>query len=441
MGKKLIENGIIVTMNPRKEILTDSAIFIEDDRIAEIGEKDEIKKKQKADVVIDAKEKLIIPGLVSLHFHSDNMSRGIGEHMGLEKWLENIYYPMLAVMTSRDVYASASLAYAEAVLSGTTTVNDMYHHLIDCADAAEKIGIRAVLSSETADLIKGQESLEDNEKAFREKNGSANGRIRIWFGVEDVIRSSPEFVRKAREYADKYRTGIHIHLNESRREINICLEKHGKRPTELANYLGVLGGDVVAAHCVWLSDNEKKIFADTRTHVANCPVSNMKLGNGIAPIPELMKLGVNVGLGPDDAPCNNTVNMFETMKLASLAQKARLLDAAQMPAETIMEMATVNGARALGMENEIGSIEVGKKADIVLLDLNVPNMRPLFMGEYSNIYQHLVYVAPANAVDTVIVDGKIVVESRELKTMNLDEIIHNHQEHAQDLIERRKGYL
>ena len=441
MGKKLIENGIIVTMNPRKEILTDSAIFIEDDRIAEIGEKDEIKKKQKADVVIDAKEKLIIPGLVSLHFHSDNMSRGIGEHMGLEKWLENIYYPMLAVMTSRDVYASASLAYAEAVLSGTTTVNDMYHHLIDCADAAEKIGIRAVLSSEAADLIKGQESLEDNEKAFREKNGSANGRIRIWFGVEDVIRSSPEFVRKAREYADKYRTGVHIHLNESRKEIDICLEKHGKRPTELANYLGVLGEDVVAAHCVWLSDNEKKIFANTGAHVAHCPVSNMKLGNGIAPIPELMKLGVNVGIGPDDAPCNNTVNMFETMKFASLVQKARLLDAAQMPAETVMEMATVNGAKALGMGDKIGSIEVGKKADIVLLDSRAPNMRPLFMGKYSNIYQHLVYVAPANAVDTVIVDGKIVVESRELKTMNLDEIIDDHQEHAQNLIERRKEYL
>jgi len=414
MEKKLIENGIIVTMNSRKEILTDRAILIEGDRIAEIGKKDEIKKKQKADVVIDAKEKLIVPGLVSLHFHSDNMSRGVGEHMGLEKWLDNIYYPMLAVMRSKDVYASASLAYAEAILSGTTTVNDMYCHLIDCADAAEKIGIRAVLSSEAADLIKGQESLEDNKKAFKEKNGSANGRIHIWFGVEDVIRSSPEFVRKAREYADKYRTGVHIHLNESRKEVDICLEKHGKRPTELANYLGVLGEDVVAAHCVWLSDNEKKIFADTRTHVANCPVSNMKLGNGIA---------------------------LETMKFASLAQKARLLDAAQMPAETVMEMATVNGARALGMENEIGSIEVGKKADIVLLDLNVPNMRPLFTGEYSNIYQHLVYVAPANAVDMVIVDGKIVVESGELKTMNIGEIIDNHQEHAQDLIERRKEYF
>ena len=441
MEKKIIENGIIVTMNSKREILKDSAIFIEGDKITDVGKKGVIKKEHKADVTIDAKDKLIIPGLVSLHFHSDNMSRGVGEHMGLGEWLENIYYPMLVAMKPTEAYYTASLAYAEALLSGTTIVNDMYIRLEDCARAAEGIGVRAVLSSTTADLAKGLESLEDNERAFKLKNGSANGRINVWFGIEWIPICSEDFIRKAREFANKYKTGIHIHLNESKGEVDTCLEKCGKRPTELVNDLGMLGTDVIAAHCVWLSEEEKKIFANTGAHVAHCPVSNMKLGNGIAPIPELMKLGVNVGLGPDDAPCNNTVNMFETMKFASLVQKARLLDAAQMPAETVMEMATVNGARALGMENEIGSIEVGKKADIVLLDLRAPNMRPLFTEEYSNIYQHLVYVAPANAVDTVIVDGKIVVESRKLKTMDLDEIIDNHQEHAQDLIERRKEYL
>ena len=441
MEKKIIENGIIVTMNPKREILKDSAILIEGDKIAAVGKKDEIKKEHKIDAAIDAKDKLIIPGLVNLHFHPGNMIRGIGEHMGLEEWAQNILYPYLTAMKPREAYLSASLAYAESILSGTTTINAMYAHIEELTKAAEKIGIRAVLSSEACDLIDGQPSLEDNERAFREIK-SANGRIKVWFGVEWVPICSKEFLTKARELANKYKTGIHIHLNESKGEVEACLKKHGKRPTELVHELGVLGRDVVAAHCVWLSDEEKKIFADTGTHISHNPVSNAKFGNGLAPIPELMKLGVNIGLGTDDAACNNTFHMFETMKFASLAQKAKLLDAAQMPAQTIMEMATLNGAKALGMESEIGSIEVRKKADIVLLDLRAPNMRPIhLLEEYSNIYQILIYSSPGNAVDGVIIDGKTVVENKEIKTIDLSKVIEEHQYCCEDLLERRKEYI
>jgi len=435
----LIENGIVVPMNPKREILRGASILIEGDKIAGIGSEAEL-KGQKPDITIDAREKIVIPGLIDLHFHSDNAAKGIGEHLNLEDFVNNYYYPVLAAASSEDVYRAALLAYSEALLSGTTVVNDMYIKLADCARAAEKLGIRSVLSSTATDMLKGLESLEDNERAFRTIR-SPSGRVKVWMGVEWLPISSDEFLFKAREFADKYKTGIHVHLNESRNEVEMCVKDFGKRPTVRAHDCGITGPDVVAAHCVWLSEEEKKIYADTGTHVSHNPISNAKLGNGVSPAPELMAMGVNVGLGIDAPICNNTTDMFETMKFASLVHKARFTDASQMPALKIMEMATLNGARALGMRGELGSLEVGKKADVVLIDLNVPNMRPVHFGDYANIYQNLVYSSPGNAVDTVLVDGKIVVENKRLKTMDLKEIISGHSRMSEILIERRKDYL
>jgi len=439
METTIIEKGIVLTMNPKRQIIKDGAVVVEGSEIVDVGDRVAM-RKHKADVTIDAKNKIVMPGLVNLHFHSDNMSRSIGEHMGLEQWADELYYPMLSAMSHDDVYYSALLAYAEALLSGTTIVNDMYIKLGDCAKAAEKTGIRSVLSGTTADLIDGLETMKDNERDIREIK-SSSGRVKVWVGVEWLPICSDELLTQARELADKYKTGIHIHLNESKGEVEICQKKFGKRPTVRAKKFGNVGPDVVAAHCVWLSDEEKKIFADTGTHISHNPVSNAKLGNGLSPVPELMKMGVNVGLGTDDAPCNNSVQMFETMKFASLLQKSKNLDAAQMPALTVMEMATLNGAKAFGMGKEIGSIELGKKADIILIDLNVPNLRPIHFGEYSNIYQNLIYSSPSNAVDTVIVDGQVVVEGRELKTIDLVEIIEEHERRSAELLERRKKYI
>lgn len=438
--KILIDNGIVVTMNPKREILRNASVLVEGDRIVDIGDSSEVKRRHKPDVVISAKDKVVMPGLVNLHFHSDNMSRSVGEHMGLEEWLDDLYYPMLKAMTHEDVYYTALLAYAEALLSGTTIVNDMYIKLQSCAKAAEKIGIKSVLSSTTADLVEGLESLDDNERAIREID-SPSGRVKVWLGVEWLPLCSDEFLQRTRELATKYKTGIHIHLNESKGEVDICLEKYGKRPTERAYEFGVMGPDVVAAHCVWLSEREMRLYAETGTHISHNPVSNAKLGNGLAKVPELMDLGVNVGLGTDDSACNDTFNMFETMKFASLAQKSRFTDASKMPAMKVLEMATLNGARALGMEREIGSLEVGKKADIILLDLNVPNMRPIHFGEYSNICQNLVYSSLGNSVDTVLVDGEVVVAGGKLTKVDLGEIIRKHAELAADLLERRKKYI
>ena len=220
--------------------------------------------------------------------------------------------------------------------------------------------------------------------------------------------------------------------------MELCKKKFGQRPAEHVYSLGLLGRDVVAAHCVWLSDKEIKILAQTQTQIAHCPVSNAKLGNGVARTLDMMAAGLNIGLGPDDAPCNNSVDMFDVMKYASLLQKATKLDASVMPSAQVLEMATINGAKALGMEHELGSIELGKKADLIAIDLNTPRLTPVHSGEYSNILQHLVYAAHGDDVDTVMVDGRILMEEKRLLTVNENEIVERATERARQLIARIK---
>ncbi len=434
----LIHSGIVATIDPQKRIFENGAVAIDDGRIVEVGETDDLKGRFVGEKEIDASHMVVMPGLVNLHFHTDNFSRGVGEDLGLEGWIYNIYYPMLAAMTPDDAYKSGLLAYTEVIKGGTTCVNDMYLKLPSLADAAEKTGIRAVLSSEGADLIEGQESLEDNEKALLEKNNSAGGRITVVFGVEWIPVCSPDYIRACRRLADKHGVGIHVHLNESKDEVQVCKEKYGKPPTEFVHELGLLGPDVVAAHCVWLNDREIEIMKETGTHISHNPVSNAKLGNGVARVMDYLRAGINVGLGTDDAPCNNNNDMFEVMKYASLFQKAVHTDASLLQSEQVLEMATICGARALGMEDQIGSLEPGKKADLILVNLRAPALTPVFLGENFNVFAHLVFAAHGDNVDTVIIDGQLVMEGRKMLTVDEEEVIEEATRAAHRVIQHRK---
>jgi 5-methylthioadenosine/S-adenosylhomocysteine deaminase len=433
--KLLLKNGFLITCNDTFSIYEKGSVVVENGKILEANRSDRITTREsKIDEIIDANGQVILPGFVSLHFHSDNLSRGVGEHMGLEEWLDKIYYPILAAMKPHHVRVASSLAYLEAIKSGTTCVNDMYKDLTQCAKSAEDIGIRAVLSSEAADLVEGQETIEDNERAFREKHNAANGRIKIWFGAEWVPVCSPELLARVREFANRYDTGIHIHLNESKAEVKMCKEKYGLPPIKYVHKLGLLGSDVVAAHCVWVEDDEMKILAETGTHVSYNPISNMKLGNGIARVSEMIDHGINVGLGPDDAPCNNTVDMFEVMKFASLGQKARLLDASQMRSELVIRMATRNGANALDLGNEIGSIEPGKKADLITINLRSPRLTPVILGKNCNVTTHIVFSAHGEDVSNVIIDGNVVMRDRHVLTVDEPELIDEANKASEELL-------
>jgi 5-methylthioadenosine/S-adenosylhomocysteine deaminase len=432
----LIKNGILVTMANPNEIIDDGAVFVEGKDITAVGRTDEVESissHKGADKVIDAKGMVIMPGLVDLHFHTA-IAKGVNDGMPLDKFLEHFWYPKLKLIRPEEVYWAALNTYAEAIKSGTTCVNDMYRHMVSAGDAAEKIGIRAVLSSDAADESEGLDTLEDNEEVIREKNGSAKGRITVRVGIEWVPIASMEFLSKVREIANKYHVGIHMHLSESLAEIEMSKKRHGKRPVELAYDLGILAPDCVAAHCVWLTGHEIMMLKNSGAHVSHDPGSNAKLGNGICPAPDLVAAGINVGLGHDDNECNNTSDLFEAMKWGSIIHRAHRANPALMPAEQMLQMATRNGARALGIS--AGSLEKGNKADIILVNLKHPRLTPVILGKYSNILSHLVYAAHGDDVQTSIIDGKAVMENRKLAMVDEEEIITGATKSCNALLDR-----
>ena len=421
----LIHNAIIVTINSRKEIIEGGSIAIDNGKLLEICETKKIQELFSGKKVVDASGKIVMPGLINLHYHSEIFSRGLGKDLGLEAWLFKIYYPMMKGMSNEDTHISGLLGYTELIKSGTTCVNDMYINLIALAEAAEKTGIRAVLAGGCSDYYTGLITLEENENALRQKNNSAEGRITFRFGFETIMVASLDYIKKCRRLADKYGVGIHIHINESREEADYCIKKYGKTSVELLQDLNVLGTDVVAGHCVWLTEREVGIIKDTMTNVSYNPISNAKLGNGIAPVVTYLKSGINVGLGTDAAPWNNNNDMFEVMKYASLFQKAVHRDVRLLPEDTMLEMATINGAKALGLEDKIGSLEKGKYADLILIETNNPTMTPLLLGKNSNVLANLVFAAHGDCVDTVIINGRIVMENRKMLTVDENEVIKN----------------
>jgi len=284
------------------------------------------------------------------------------------------------------------------------------------ADAAEAIGMRAVLSNDIALPEYGLDTLDDARRVLGEKHGAAGGRIEVRVGVEWLPLGSQEMLRGVRRLADEFKTGIHIHLNESESEVELTRQRIGLRPLEAAWENGVLGPDCVAAHCVLLTEREIEMLARSGTHVSHNPVANAKLGNGIARVGDLVGAGVNVGLGHDCAECNNSRDHFQTMKFACLFQRAKHLDAGLMPPRQVLHMATRAGARALG--HDTGEVAVGKKADLILVDLKSPIFTPLMPGNRDQLYSHLVFAADGRCVDSTIIDGRFVMESRKLTTID-----------------------
>lgn len=434
----IIKHGIVLTMDKDNRVIEDGSVVIRGDTILDVNKTGRIERKYKADRIIDARGKAIIPGLINIHLHSWP-AKGIGDEFTLKKWLDTFVHPLHKAVRPHEAYLGSLLSYADSIKSGTTCVMDMFRFMDRSADAAEESGIRAVLAPIVSDSDPFHEKFETNEKLIRERNGGANGRIHVWCGV-DHTDSSPELFMKARECANKYKVGIHAHSNESIDDVKLAKKHHGKRPIEYLYDLGILGPDVVLAHCIWLSNREIQILRKTGTSVAHCPVSNMKLADGIAPIPTLMKNSINVGLGSDGIIESNSVDMFNVMRLTSLLHRVNEMDATIMPAKTVLKMATLDGARALGLDKEIGSIEPGKKADIAMVDMHKLHFTPLLRGEFFNVYSHLVYVASNGDVDTVIIDGKIIMKNHALKTVDEDGVIQEANEAVEALLKRSKKF-
>ena len=410
----VIRNGTVLTMDDDRSVFFGGHVVIDGDRITAVGDGDYPGEIAGGAEVLDASGMIVMPGLIDLHFHT-SVGKGFCDHLPLWESLDQFWYPSIRALDPETAYWAAAASYLEAVKCGVTTVNDMYRRLPDLARAATDIGIRAVLSNDVALAEHDLDTLQDNQDAYQAVHGAGGGRVEVFVGIEWLPLASPELLRDARALADELDTGIHIHLNESLTEVQDSVRRFGRRPTEIAYDAGLLGPDCVAAHCVWLSDTEIALMRETGTHISHNPSSNAKLGNGIARLPEMLAAGINVGLGHDAAESSNNCDMFEVMKFASLIHRAARVDASLQQAPDVVAMASRNGAAAL--HHDTGQLSPGRKADVILVDTRNVMFTPLAEHNPAQLYSHLVFAANGSAVDTTIVDGRILMRGRELQTL------------------------
>ena len=426
----LIKNAFILNPNNFEE--KRQSLLIKNDLIAEIS--DEIDETN-VDKIIDASEKILLPGLVNTHTHlSMTLFRGLADDLSLDSWLNDHIWPMEANLNGDYCYIGALLGAVELIKSGTTTFSDMYFYMEDVARAIDEAGIRAVLSYgmiDFGDAEKREAEIRENLSLFENCNGMADGRIKVFLGPHSPYTASEELLIKVRQLADEYNMGIHIHVSETQKEINDISEEKGLRPFEYLEKIGFLGPDVVAAHCVWLSDDEIEIIKKHGVKVSHNPCSNMKLASGISPVSKLIENDICVSIGTDGASSNNNLDLIEELKTASLLQKVSTLDPNVLNSHEAIAMGTIKGAEALGLSDEIGSIEVGKKADIILVDTNSANMVP----DSSTLTSNMIYSANGSNVDTTICNGKILMENKKLTVLDEQEIYDKAREAIKNLKE------
>ena len=424
----LLTNGTILPLAPGSKPISEGALAIIDGRIVAVGAKAQVESFFEAAKTIDARGGLIMPGLVNAHTHAAmSLFRGLADDLPLKTWHEDYIFPAEKKWVNEDfVYWGTLLAIAEMIRSGTTTFADGYFFEEEAARAVQQSGMRAflgkgILDFPTPDSSSPSETLKRFERLIQAHSGSA--LIHPTLFPHSVYTCSPDLLRQCRGFADRHGVPLTIHLAETKMELEEVLRKYGKRPVNHLKSLGLLSSSLIACHCVWLTEPEMDLLARQGVKVVHNPESNMKLASGVAPIPELLARGVTVALGTDGCASNNNLDIFKEMDSAAKLNKIYRLDPTLMPSNVVLEMATLGGAKVLGLEREIGSLEVGKKADIIILDLHRPHLQPIY-----NISSHLVYSATGADVRDVIIDGKPVMQDRKLLTIDEETVLRKAQD-------------
>ena len=416
----MIKNGIILTMDREASILEGNFLCIKGDTISYIGEHDE--KSFDAKKVIDARGGLILPGLINGHTHAAmSLFRGLADDLPLMEWLNNYIFPAESKIDAEFVFTGTLLACAEMIMSGTTTFCDMYLFENEVARAAQKAGMRCLVGEVLYDFNSpnygpAEKGLEYTESLIR--GWQDDPLVSIAVEPHSLFTCSPDLLIAANELALRYKVPLIIHVAETLKEISELKTSYGKGPIEHLHSLGILGPHFIADHCVHLEGVDIKSMAQHRAKVIHNPESNMKLASGIAPVPEMIAEGLVVGLGTDGCASNNNLDLFTEMDMAAKLHKIHNMDPTVMDALTVMKMATIDGAKALGIGESTGSLETGKKADIIVVDTDKPHLTPLY-----NPYSHLVYAARGNDVCHAVINGRIVMEDRKLLFLDLDQII------------------
>lgn len=429
MSSILIKNGYILTLDAEEHRFFGD-LYIQDKKIVQIAPRIEAT----ADKVIEARDRLVMPGFVQSHIHlCQSLLRGQADDMPLMDWLDTIT-SLEFCHTPETLYASARIGIAEMIKSGATSVIDMgtLHYQDSVFRALEESGMRAQAGKAMMDLTENlppllrettYDSLKESVDLMHRWHGRAEGRIHYGFAPRWQLWNTAELLKEIKCEADSHPgVGIHGHAGEIEYEIDAMIQQTGMRNLVFLESIGVVGPNVQMAHCIWLDEDEYRIMAMTGTHAIHCPCCNSKLGSGVAKVPEMLKRGINVALGSDGAPSNNNLDIFVEMRVASLIHKSRL-GAAAMPAEDVIRMATLGGARALGMADQIGSLEVGKLADIIILDDGGLHAAPIRSYQDDDVVKRLVSAYQSINVQTSIIDGRVVMEDRQLLTMDESEIL------------------
>jgi 5-methylthioadenosine/S-adenosylhomocysteine deaminase len=442
MSETLVIKGAIVITLDSKNHVFQGDVLIDRERIAALGPSLAAKGAE----VIDAGGQVLLPGFVQTHVHlCQTLFRGAADDLALIDWLKKRIWPMEAAHTPESIYASARLGIAELIRGGTTCALTMetVNHTEQVFRAVEESGFRAIVGKcmmDRGDQVpeglreQTETSIAESLELLERWNGAADGRIRYCFAPRFALSCSRELLERVARLAREHGVLIHTHASENKDEIEIVEHETGRRNIEYLDEVGLAASHVVLAHCVHMNDDEMEILRRTGTHVAHCPSSNLKLGSGIARVAEMIERGISVSLGADGAACNNRLDMLTEMRTAALIQKA-LHGPEVLPALRVLRMATIDGARAMGLEGEIGSVEVGKRADLTLFDLDDLRTTPR-----PDPVSTIVYAAEASNITTVIIDGRVVMRNRKLTSLDEKAVIAEARRHA-ELVQSRASSL
>jgi len=440
----IVEGSFVITVDDENRVIRDGAVVVEHGLIIAVDKTHRIVEKFSAEETIDARRSVVMPGFVNAHMH-ETLIRGFWDIFSGKTLYEEMLmaYFMELCVSEKHALAAARLNQLEMIKNGTTCFIDIWRHTRMAAETLKTSGLRGVLAPQIADetpwpaVHKGRywmESVQDNENLVRKWNGEAGGRIHVWFGPHAPYSCSEETLAKVRELASKYGVGIHMHVSEGMSEVEDLKRRKGLSPVKWLEKIGFLGPDVHAAHCVWLDDDEIKLFKRRGVSVAHMPKANMKSGMGIAPILRMLSEGITVGIGTDSNMGPNNLDMFEEMRAACYLHRVSTGDSSVLPASKLIRMATIEGAKCLRLDKEVGSLEPGKRADIIIIDLNKPHLTPILCNSVNNVMELIVFSAWGEDVSTVIVDGKVLMEERRVYTLDEGDVIAEANKAAADLM-------
>lgn len=441
MSKQIyLKNGFIITMNPSRDVFSKGDILIEDDKLLAVGSIEPEKILPDAEVV-DLNGQIVMPGLINSHVHlSQQLGRGLGDDVNLLTWLHERIWPYESNLTREDSYISSLACMVEQIRCGVTTIAEPGGQFVNgMAQAAQECNIKAILAQSSMDCGEGlpakwqlstKEMLDLQEENIKQFHGNNAGKIKVWVGLRTMFNNSSELVCGSKELADKYGVGIHMHVSEIPDENKFVQEKYGTSTVEHLNNLGVLDNNFLAVHTVWLTDREIDLFALNNVKVSHNPAAAMRV-LGFAEVPKMIQKGIPVSIGTDGAPSNNRMDIWDEMHLTSLLQKGRFLDPELMPAEKILEMVTIDGAKTVLMEDEIGSLEPGKQADLCILNLDSIGSIP-----YHDPISNLVYANHSSNVKGTICAGNWLLKNGKVMVVDEKELIETAKKHAADVVKR-----